>query len=656
MKSPDAGAYMAQRQPAAHREQPPVRSSHDQCAVHLHPLQASIDRSPRMLAQRSAIDAAFGNAIQRQSRGVEDEMPLQARMQVNESPRLVAQRQQFVYAFGPVAQREATNLTGMPNQLKSGIEALSGVDMSDVRVHRNSSRPAQLNAHAYAQGQDIHLAPGQEQHLPHEAWHVVQQAQGRVRPTMQMAGGVALNDDLGLEREADVMGEKAKSRPVQLRGDGKRQDLNPDPLFEFAATQSVGLPPVQRMSIQKGYQGADKAEHLGEHSPFQLATIQFEATYDLNLYQQHILAYIATTPVEKIPVIELRAYDSAPKHAIGHYLDAAADIIGQWNKDKKPFIVRYKTLRDETINPVNSPADDSEGELKTLERIEALMNDKLDLEAGEKPAFIKHNAELANPKKQIAEGNLMVPAPEFSELTERTDPELTQIWLGKAQQKHSLHVRVLAKSILDSRASGGNSQSSAQQDQSEGKSEGAKGAQEQAVSNRRLARSNSITKPAVLTITNLVAGDEQMTRGVVVQAVTAAFKKDVQTVLLTVEHKGTGQGAWNRISNQIDALREARFRVESIQTIADGTGAKAQQSGLRKDEPSDTAPARSILKITRETSSALPDDVSRYIAEHKLEDAYLKWYANMIHADTREAMDTVSITGRQFLIETQGLI
>ncbi|NCN83427.1 MAG: DUF4157 domain-containing protein [Sphingomonadales bacterium] len=77
-----------------------------------------------------------------------------------------------------------TNRTGLPDNLKSGIESLSGLSMDHVQVHRNSSKPAQLNAHAFAQGSDIHLAPGQEQHLPHEAWHVVQQAQGRVKPTM----------------------------------------------------------------------------------------------------------------------------------------------------------------------------------------------------------------------------------------------------------------------------------------------------------------------------------------------------------------------------------------------------------------------------------------------------------------------------------------
>lgn len=103
------------------------------------------------------------------------------------------------------------NNTGLPNNLKSGIESLSGMSMDNVKVHYNSSRPAQLNAHAYAQGTDIHVAPGQEKHLPHEAWHVVQQAQGRVRPTMQMKVGVPVNDDKGLEQEADAMGRKALS-------------------------------------------------------------------------------------------------------------------------------------------------------------------------------------------------------------------------------------------------------------------------------------------------------------------------------------------------------------------------------------------------------------------------------------------------------------
>ncbi len=105
------------------------------------------------------------------------------------------------------AQRKPNN-TGLPDNLKSGIENLSGLAMDDVQVHYNSAKPSQLQAHAYAQGTDIHLAPGQEKHLSHEAWHVVQQKQGRVQPTLKL-NGQSINDDTGLEREADEMGNKA---------------------------------------------------------------------------------------------------------------------------------------------------------------------------------------------------------------------------------------------------------------------------------------------------------------------------------------------------------------------------------------------------------------------------------------------------------------
>lgn len=115
------------------------------------------------------------------------------------------------------ASGQHRNQTGLPDQLKSGIENLSGYSMDDVKVHYNSEKPAQLQAHAYAQGTDIHVASGQDKHLPHEAWHVVQQKQGRVKPTMQMKGKAPINDDAGLELEADIMGSKALNQPLQLK-------------------------------------------------------------------------------------------------------------------------------------------------------------------------------------------------------------------------------------------------------------------------------------------------------------------------------------------------------------------------------------------------------------------------------------------------------
>ena len=121
-----------------------------------------------------------------------------------------------------------THTTGLPRQLRAGVEALSGVSMHDVRVHHDSPAPARVDALAYTKGADIHVGPGQSRHLPHEAWHVVQQKLGRVRPTVQFKGE-HMNTDAALEREADVMGARASQwsepgprvEPRTLAGSGQ---------------------------------------------------------------------------------------------------------------------------------------------------------------------------------------------------------------------------------------------------------------------------------------------------------------------------------------------------------------------------------------------------------------------------------------------------
>jgi hypothetical protein len=127
---------------------------------------------------------------------------------IDNSPALVAQ-QEKIQAINNASIQKKEKQTSLPDKLKTGIESLSGIDMRDVRVHRNSPKPAQLNALAYTQGNQIHVAPGQDRHLPHEAWHVVQQKQGRVKPTLHMRGGLSINNDIGLEKEADRMGKGA---------------------------------------------------------------------------------------------------------------------------------------------------------------------------------------------------------------------------------------------------------------------------------------------------------------------------------------------------------------------------------------------------------------------------------------------------------------
>ncbi|HLM75775.1 MAG TPA: DUF4157 domain-containing protein [Polyangiaceae bacterium] len=151
---------------------------------------------PGAILQRAKADGA--------SLAPSDVMTLQSSLGNRATRQLLA-----ATAPGRPIQRKENN-TGLPDGLKDGIESLSGMSMDDVSVHYNSDKPAQARARAYTQGAEIHVGPGQEGSLPHEAWHVVQQKQGRVTPTLQYKG-IDINTDSTLEMEADLMGAKAAS-------------------------------------------------------------------------------------------------------------------------------------------------------------------------------------------------------------------------------------------------------------------------------------------------------------------------------------------------------------------------------------------------------------------------------------------------------------
>ena len=95
------------------------------------------------------------------------------------------------------------NRTGLPDAMKGRFERLSGLSLDDVRVHRNSDKPARLSALAYAQGNEIYLGQGQEKHLEHELGHVVQQKQGLVQPTDEI-NGLKANMDEKFEHDANT--------------------------------------------------------------------------------------------------------------------------------------------------------------------------------------------------------------------------------------------------------------------------------------------------------------------------------------------------------------------------------------------------------------------------------------------------------------------
>ena len=169
-------------------------------------LQALAEPVQRLEDEDEMLQGKFENPVQRE----EDEAELLQGKFEQPAQRLGDEEDDELMQGKFETPEQKRNETGMSDNLKAGIEDLSGFAMDDVRVHYNSPDPATVQALAYTQGTDIYVAPGQEQHLPHEAWHVAQQMAGRVEPTTEVSG-LPVNDCIELEHEADVMGARANN-------------------------------------------------------------------------------------------------------------------------------------------------------------------------------------------------------------------------------------------------------------------------------------------------------------------------------------------------------------------------------------------------------------------------------------------------------------
>ena len=150
----------------------------------------------------------------------------------------------------------------LPKALRAALEYLSGYELDAVRVCYHSQVPALFQARAIAFGTTIHLTSGAEDALAHEAWHIVQQAQGRVKATESLHG-FSLNNEPALEAEADRMGTQALLLSTE-------ENLpRPGTLLPLPA---MAAPVVQRMSWgqddgveeEKGGAYADEEEEKAE--------------------------------------------------------------------------------------------------------------------------------------------------------------------------------------------------------------------------------------------------------------------------------------------------------------------------------------------------------------------------------------------------------
>ncbi len=319
-------------------------------------------------------------------------VPIQAKTQ--DSP---------LQAFRAPVQKK--NDTGLPDQMKAGVENLSGYSMDNVKVHYNSPKPAQLQAHAYAQGTDIHVAPGQEQHLAHEAWHVVQQKQGKVQATRQMKSNLPVNDDPGLEKEADEMGAKALSAFSMPAGSASANTREPGQVAQRWAAPSASqsapiqlrgefrqLNDTQRDEIETfaevGYHNAStqfetRLGHLASIHPKAMAAADALTTGALALVLQHLGPTATLTQLAKVFGTDQKGNTGS----VGREEDAIRAIFEEGNFREKMTAV-YNAYANRQLAPIisDSIVHQKDQDLGSMfNRPDDLMRDRTERKERDKP-------------------------------------------------------------------------------------------------------------------------------------------------------------------------------------------------------------------------------------------------------------------------------
>lgn len=272
--------------------------------------------------------------------------------------------QKWLKEVPPVDPEKGENSTGLPDKLKLGIETLSGISLDNVEVHYNSNKPDKLNALAYTQGNEIHIGPGQEEHLPHELAHIVQQKEGRVKPTGQI-NGMDINTDSNLEQEADVMGNKAANmNNVSNDSDLSKESNN------ITTQKNIMQQEGQGGSWMVPREGATEAVTTNGKAALGMAFLQF----DLNNLKGQLPEGADTSNIDSF-LEEIKYY-------VDYYSSNDVDTDGPLDSlflsNMTTFNDDYRTVYEDGLALVRQPSLDAVRSLKKGKPMETLDDAKKD--------------------------------------------------------------------------------------------------------------------------------------------------------------------------------------------------------------------------------------------------------------------------------------
>jgi hypothetical protein len=146
---------------------------------------------------------------------------------------------------------EGSSVT-LPPEVSAKMESTMDVDTSQINIKKDSEKAEAAGALAMAQGNEIHFAKGQydpnskqgQSLIGHEVKHFEQQSKGQVQATSSV-NGMPVNDNAGLEAEADRAGEQAAQAKADPNAVAQKKSASP-------SAPSNTNAPAQRFKMRSG--------------------------------------------------------------------------------------------------------------------------------------------------------------------------------------------------------------------------------------------------------------------------------------------------------------------------------------------------------------------------------------------------------------------
>lgn len=235
----------------------------------------------------------------------------------------------------PTQMKSSGGGSKLPGEVSQKMETAMGENFSGVNIHTNSQQANSVGAHAFTQGNDVHFAPGQfnpgtqkgQELIGHELAHVVQQKEGRVQANTDV-NGVPVNDNKGLESEADKMGEMAAKGEVTQRKESTNSGTMTEAVQRKENTDTnVSIQSGELTRLGEGSGAATKYVHWPETDA---SGVTLGQGYDIgSRSEQQVIDELVAAGMDKTQATKISKGAGKKGSAAGDWVKANKTDVGE---------------------------------------------------------------------------------------------------------------------------------------------------------------------------------------------------------------------------------------------------------------------------------------------------------------------------------------